>query len=109
MRVSVRLPTIEGLDALLLSEQPAVIDAEGESFTEAFSRTWRPKIQEMVDLELVECVLPTFPVQDGVLYRSADLETLYVQHVLLTLNEDICIEKLKSAWEKLMVHHPILR
>ena len=58
---------------------------------------------------MVERVLPTFPVQDGVLYRSSDLTTLYVQHVVLELQESTNLEKLKSAWKEVVRKCEILR
>lgn len=102
-------PTIEELDALLTAKQTSTTNSDKKSFSATFEKTWRPRLKETMDLGTVESVLPTFPVQDGVLYRSADLDTLYIQHVILKLDEDILVERLKNVWERLMRHHPILR
>ncbi|TFK29988.1 peptide synthetase [Coprinopsis marcescibilis] len=57
----------------------------------------------------IEDLLPAFPVQEGVLARSAEDDTLYVQHVVLELQQPISLSRLKTAWETVITSHPILR
>lgn len=57
----------------------------------------------------VETVLPPFPIQPGVLARSAELDTLYVQHVILQCHENVSLPKVKEAWTTVVARHPILR
>ncbi|THH11834.1 hypothetical protein EW145_g392 [Phellinidium pouzarii] len=105
----VQHPTIEELATLTQGGNDNRVRASRDSYVTAFSTQWRQEIEEAVGPEKVESILPTFPVQDGVLYRSADLNTLYVQHVVLKIHEGVDTEKLKSTWATLMSHHEILR
>ncbi|KAL5533182.1 hypothetical protein ACEPAF_4958 [Sanghuangporus sanghuang] len=102
-------PTIEGLATLLEGAQGPNQGKSSVSRVEEFAQQWRPEVEETYGAEKIEKALPTFPVQDGVLYRSADLKTLYIQHVLLRVHGGVDIEKLKSAWTALMAQHEILR
>ena len=79
------------------------------AFFDEFLRQWRPEVEETYGTEKVEQVLPTFPVQDGVLYRSADLSTLYIQHVVLKIHSGVDMQKLKRSWVALVSQHEILR
>ncbi|TFK76388.1 peptide synthetase [Pluteus cervinus] len=57
----------------------------------------------------VEAVLPPFTVQEGVLSRSVDQGSLYVQHVVLRLGKSVSLPRLQQAWNEVLDHHPILR
>lgn len=102
-------PTIEELARLLEGIRGTNQERPSTSRVTDFSRQWRPEVEETYGAEKIESALPTFPVQDGVLYRSADLKSLYIQHVLLRIRGNVDIEKLKSAWTALMAQHEILR
>lgn len=100
-------PTVEEIASLLEGTKN---QKQGRSsHVDAFLRQWRQEVEEVYGVEKVDKILPTFPVQDGVLYRSADLNTLYIQHVVLKINESVDTVKLKSAWATLMSRHEILR
>lgn len=105
----VQNPTIEKIAAVMTSGESAKTDGYNESYVALISQKWKAKVEKAYGLEKVEKVLPTFPVQEGVLYRSADLEFLYVQHVVMNLNDGIDIERLKNAWKAVMDAHEILR
>ncbi|KAI5124379.1 hypothetical protein M0805_008982 [Coniferiporia weirii] len=104
-----RHPTVEGLATLIKAGQSSETETERESFVVAFSMQWKQEIEETFGMEMVESVLPTFPVQDGVLYRSSDFKTLYVQHIALKIHEDVDVERLRNAWKMTMSRHEILR
>ncbi|KAL5529265.1 hypothetical protein ACEPAG_5250 [Sanghuangporus baumii] len=107
--IIIQHPTIEELATLLEGTQGPNQGKSSVSHVEEFAQQWRPEVEETYGAEKIEKALPTFPVQDGVLYRSADLKALYIQHVLLRVHGDVDIEKLKSAWTALMAQHEILR
>ncbi|KJA27343.1 hypothetical protein HYPSUDRAFT_63026 [Hypholoma sublateritium FD-334 SS-4] len=57
----------------------------------------------------IEAILPPFTVQEGVLARSSDSDSLYVQHVVLSLNAHISMPQVRNAWSSVVSRHPILR
>jgi hypothetical protein len=60
----------------------------------------------------VETVLPPFPIQPGVVTRSTELNTLYVQHVLLKSHDKLSLDEVKNmtrAWNDVIARHPMLR
>lgn len=105
-------PTIEALSIIV---EKISIDSENlptnckVSFTSAFEQQWRDVVGASIEASQIQAVLPTFPVQDGVLYRSSSHSNLYVQHVILRLYDNVCIKKLKDAWSDVVARHDILR
>lgn len=61
------------------------------------------------DSNHIEEVLPAFSVQEGVLARSADQDTLYVQHAIISCKKYTSLPKLKLAWTSVVQRHQILR
>lgn len=57
----------------------------------------------------IDDVLPPFPVQEGVLSRSADVDTLYVQHVMVSCKHDVSLSLLQAAWQSVVDENQILR
>ncbi|EAU88504.2 peptide synthetase [Coprinopsis cinerea okayama7 len=57
----------------------------------------------------IEDILPPFPVQEGVLARSVEDTSLYVQHVILHLDSGTSMSQLQRSWESVIAAHPILR
>lgn len=57
----------------------------------------------------IENVLPPFTIQEGVLSRSADLDTLYVQHVLVSCKPIVSIPLLRRAWKNVVNQNQIMR
>lgn len=109
-----RTPTVEAIASLLEERQrasvPSFPSSSRASPVEAFAREWKAEAESVYGPDLVESVLPTFPVQDGILYRSSGSGgTLYVQHVVMRCHGDVSVENLKTAWQATMVHHEILR
>ncbi|PPR03610.1 hypothetical protein CVT24_007726 [Panaeolus cyanescens] len=60
-------------------------------------------------MDQVQVVLPPFPCQEGVLSRSVEQDTLYVQHVLVSLRPDVSSCRLRKAWEATVANHSMLR
>ena len=54
-------------------------------------------------------VLPTSPLQDGVLYRPTTDSLLYFEHTLLKLHDGTSASKFKDAWETTIKCHEILQ
>lgn len=57
----------------------------------------------------IEDILPPFTVQEGVLARSSDSDSLYVQHVVLSLSAHVSVPQLRSTWSIVVRRYPILR
>ncbi|KAF8163357.1 peptide synthetase [Crassisporium funariophilum] len=70
---------------------------------------WLTAVHSVYDPRHVEAIFPPFPVQEGVLARSAGLNTLYVQHVIFRLKAHTSKSKLKDAWQSIVSRHQILR
>ena len=79
------------------------------SFVEWFSSEWLDVIRNSLPHVQVVRVLPPFPLQEGVLFRSVGSNTMYVQHVLTRCNDETSITKLRDAWKAVMKRHDILR
>ena len=54
-------------------------------------------------------VLPTSPLQDGVLYHPTTDSLLYFEHALLKLHDGTSASKFKDAWETTIKCHEILQ
>ena len=54
-------------------------------------------------------VLPTSPLQDGVLYHPTTDSLLYFEHTLLKLHDSTSASKFKDAWETTIKCHEILQ
>ncbi|KAH7340224.1 hypothetical protein B0J17DRAFT_595170 [Rhizoctonia solani] len=88
------------------------LDQEGVGRVDSlhdFDRTWRATAEGIFRPEDIEAVLPTFPVQEGVLFQALVSSTQYVQHFIYRIKEHIEITDLRQAWAQIMCQHPILR
>ncbi|KAH9901403.1 hypothetical protein C8Q73DRAFT_786775 [Cubamyces lactineus] len=102
-------PTV-GEIAQLLERTPAGHAAlQGALMLDAFASGVREEVQAAYSVESIEALLPPFPVQEGVLYRSANAPSMYMQHVLLRLAPETSVERLRDAWKELVAHHEMLR
>ena len=75
------------------------------------SRSLRNSLQKHMRL-LVQIslrVLPTFSLQDGVLYHLTTDSLLYFEHALLKLHDSTSVSKFKNAWETTIKCHEILQ
>ncbi|KAG6917971.1 NRPS [Tephrocybe rancida] len=101
-------PTLSGI-ASLLNDVPSSPTSIVGSYTANFSSKWSDSVRSIYAVDSVETILPPFGVQEGVLSRSADNDTMYVQHVILVLRSDTSTAGLRRAWQVIMARHPILR
>ncbi|KDN49336.1 hypothetical protein RSAG8_02038, partial [Rhizoctonia solani AG-8 WAC10335] len=74
-----------------------------------FDRMWRVTAEGIFRPEDIEAVLPTFPVQEGVLFQALVSPTQYVQHFIYRIKEHIGGADLHRAWAEMIHQHPILR
>lgn len=109
-------PTIEGIakivDQLVNGAKDEAADSEAEkrfARVASFAEEFTPEVHEALGAEVVESVLPTFPLQDGVLARSMTDPLLYVEHGLLKCHDGTSVEKLKEAWAATIARYEILR
>ncbi|CAL1704680.1 unnamed protein product [Somion occarium] len=79
------------------------------SFVKQFSQTWHEEVVQTFPSVQVDNVLPPFPVQEGVLSRSSEIRTMYVQHVLLECKQDTSVSGLRDSWHATMKGRDILR
>ncbi|KAI0336556.1 hypothetical protein GY45DRAFT_411925 [Cubamyces sp. BRFM 1775] len=102
-------PTVSEI-AQLLERTPAGHAArQGSLMLDEFASSVREEVEAAYPAESIEALLPPFPVQEGVLYRSANAPSMYVQHVLLRLGPETSVERLRDAWKELVAHHEMLR
>ncbi|KAI0780914.1 hypothetical protein BD413DRAFT_608137 [Trametes elegans] len=96
--------------AELLGRSPAAPSlVNGHSPIDHFASTVREEVEAVYTAEAIESLLPPFPVQEGVLYRSANEPSMYVQHVIMRLDPKTSVSALKEAWTELTTSHEMLR
>src|SRR5512139_980214 len=56
-------------------------------------------------------IYPLTPTQTGILYHvlRSPQDDVYIQQISCTLQGPLDVEKFKSAWHKVVDHHPALR
>ncbi|KAG0707677.1 hypothetical protein DFH29DRAFT_1053034 [Suillus ampliporus] len=74
-----------------------------------FSSLWMQEIQKKMPHLHIERVLPSYPIQEGVLYRSENSPTMCVQHVVMRVRDGVSVPQLRGAWEKAVADIDILR
>ncbi|KAG9082491.1 Non-ribosomal peptide synthetase, partial [Ceratobasidium sp. UAMH 11750] len=79
------------------------------STCEEFDRKWRATAENIFRPEDVEAVLPTFPVQEGVLFQALVSPSRYIQHFVYRIERHVTTDNLRRAWSEVMCRHPILR
>ncbi|CAE6433958.1 unnamed protein product [Rhizoctonia solani] len=84
-------------------------DVERGNLLHEFDQTWRATVESIFRPEDIEAVLPTFPVQEGVLFQALVSPTQYVQHFIYRVKRHVEIAVLHQAWDKVVRQHPILR
>lgn len=74
-----------------------------------FSEQWLHVVEESVPDIQVGHILPPFPIQEGVLYHSDSHPTSCVQHVIMSISDQIPLSRVRDAWEATMKKLDILR
>ena len=107
----IQSPSIESI-AKQCSEtngEDAVKKAGDLTWLEDFSKKHRSSVQQVFREADVEQVLPTLPIQDGILAQSMQFKNLYVQHFLYRLKEGVDLDRLENAWKQVSGRQEILR
>ncbi|KAF5380902.1 hypothetical protein D9615_004009 [Tricholomella constricta] len=102
-------PTLSGISSLFNGVLPSPSERVLTSYSEEFSSKWSDDVDSSYANSSVECLLPPFSVQEGVLSRSANNDAMYVQHVILSCKTGMCVSDLRRAWQAVMYRHPIMR
>ncbi|KAG8928334.1 Non-ribosomal peptide synthetase [Tulasnella sp. 418] len=105
-------PTIEGIAKLVDNPNDKEIAAVSGQFNFGlFTQDVLDEVNSMFGQEEISAILPAFPVQEGVLYRSmgARDSALYVQHILLQCSPTASVDQIRRAWSLAMEKHEILR
>ena len=79
------------------------------TWLEDFSKQHRSSAQQVFQENEVEQVLPTLPIQDGILAQSMQFKNLYVQHFLYHLRRGVDLDRLENAWRKVTRRQEVLR
>ncbi|KAG6845337.1 NRPS [Tephrocybe sp. NHM501043] len=95
-------PTLAGISSLLDDNSSSPASGIALSYTSEFSSKWSDTVRSTYATGSVECILPPFGVQEGVLARSADSHTMYVQHVIFACKDGPTTSGLRRAWEAIM-------
>jgi len=104
-------PSIEMI-AKLCSEvggEGVIKKAADLTWLEDFSKQHRSSVQQVFQEAEVEQILPTLPIQDGILAQSIQFKDLYVQHFLYCLKEGVDLDRLENAWKQVSLRHEVLR
>lgn len=95
---------------LVIDSKPERVSSNSsEAFIAKFEARMRPRVEDAYNSDFIDGVYPTFPLQDGVLYRSSSDDTLYIQHVIMKIGNGTSASRLKGAWEMVQRRHEILR
>ncbi|KAI0721073.1 peptide synthetase [Cerioporus squamosus] len=102
-------PLVSAVAALVEGSRTASAVEQTSSAVRLFADRVREEVHNAYPSATIEDLLPPLPVQEGVLFRSANAPTMYVQHVLMRLRPEVSLTKLHGAWKELIVHHEMLR
>ncbi|RPD66154.1 peptide synthetase [Lentinus tigrinus ALCF2SS1-7] len=102
-------PLVSAIAAIVEGGQTAAVAGEQSSTVQQFADRVRGEVEGAYSVDTIEALLPPLPVQEGVLFRSVNAPTMYVQHVLLRLGPEVSVEKLRGAWRELVALHEMLR
>lgn len=96
-----------------LETEPQISEPRIESFPfDAFDKMHRSATLQVcgLDDQLVEAVRPCTPLQQGMISQFIAKDgSVYYNYLRLKLQKSTDIIRLKDAWQKTMIRHPILR
>ena len=102
-------PVVSGIAALVDSDgSDSTAGGVSESFSQFVSMV-EEETAAAYSADVAASLLPPFPVQEGILYRSANSPTMYVQHVLMRLASNTSVTDLRDAWSEVASQHEMLR
>ncbi|KAF9464762.1 peptide synthetase [Collybia nuda] len=102
-------PTLSAISSLIQPSCSGLSPGLPGSYVEEFSSSWKSEVYQSYPQNTVEDVLPPFSIQEGVLSRSANHETMYVQHVIIACKVGISLVRLRRAFQRVIERNPILR
>ncbi|KAH9946102.1 uncharacterized protein BXZ73DRAFT_72945 [Epithele typhae] len=91
-------PVIGDIATLIDGESSKTSSTHGTSAVEKFADHIRTELDAAYPGNRIEAVLPPFPVQEGVLYRSTN-----------ALRSNVVIASVESAWTELVKNHEMMR
>ncbi|KAF5368041.1 hypothetical protein D9758_004463 [Tetrapyrgos nigripes] len=100
-------PVIE--DIALMVDTPPVPQARNDQALINFAEQWSGLAEGIFEPHQIQSILPPFPVQEGVLFRSMQSPQLYVQHFMYRCDPSIDLERMKESWQKVVSRQQILR
>lgn len=102
-------PVVEVI-ARLCQDRDANEDQEVDTaWLDGFSNRYRDVAEAAFQPEDIDAILPSLPIQDGILAQSMESKEAYVQNFLYRLKADINLERLKKAWLEVIARQDILR
>ncbi|KAI9064453.1 hypothetical protein FKP32DRAFT_1591881 [Trametes sanguinea] len=102
-------PAISEIAQLLESDPVTHLPKQGALEISRFASAVREEVENAYSPDSIDTLLPPFPVQEGVLYRSANSPSMYVQHVVMRIAPETSVSGLEEAWKELAAHHEMLR
>ena len=85
------------------------VEDGGLTWLGGFSEKHQSSVHHLFRKADVERVLPTLPIQNGILAQSTQFENLYVQHFLYRLKEGVNLDRPENAWKQVSGRREILR
>lgn len=104
-----KAPTLASIASFLETPSAPNSSEISTSYVRRFSNDWMDDVKSTYLAESFEDIAPPFSVQEGVLSRSADNDTMYVQHVIVQSKSSTSLSGLWDAWHAVLARHPILR
>ncbi|EJF65871.1 peptide synthetase [Dichomitus squalens LYAD-421 SS1] len=102
-------PAVSSIATLIDSDKSGSCPNNATSYISQFVASIKEEVVAAYAPDAIASILPPFPVQEGILYRSANAPTMYVQHVLMRLTPDASVSCLRRAWGNLITRHEMLR
>lgn len=102
-------PAVSEIATLLERSLATPAVHNGASPIDEFARGLAEEVGSVYAPDAIKSLLPPFPVQEGVLYRSVNSPSMYVQHVVLRLASGTSTSGLRDAWTELVAEHEMLR
>ncbi|KAG9318679.1 hypothetical protein JVU11DRAFT_774 [Chiua virens] len=104
-----KVASIEATGELIQKSSFSAPASSSNKTMRLFLEQWLHVVQESLPHAQVGRVLPPFPIQEGVLYHSDGHPSSCVQHVVMSISDQIPLSRVRDAWEATMKKLDILR
>jgi hypothetical protein len=101
-------PVVDAI-ARLCQSAPTKGHVFDSAWAKKFELRHRVAVEASFAPEEVQSILPSLPIQDGILAQSLRSKELYVQNFLYRLKEGVDLDHLRASWSKLVARQEILR